>query len=127
VTGSVLAVTINAQGGSYLSFAFPLGLFCVVAAVLYLVLFGRPHQRVPARRAGRGQAVMPDAGTARAAAAHGATAADVSDGSSSEQRAEPGAESAAEAAPGNVAAQDGGPASADDPQAGTTNGTEASE
>ena len=48
--GAILAsVPDNTQGGAYLTLAFPLILFCVIAAVLYIVLF-RPHARVPARR-----------------------------------------------------------------------------
>ena len=49
--GAILAsVADNAEGGAYLTIAFPLILFCVIATVLYIVLFGRPHARVPARR-----------------------------------------------------------------------------
>ena len=36
-------------GGSILTFYFPVGLFVVVAGILYL-LFSRPHRRVPAHR-----------------------------------------------------------------------------
>jgi len=50
VAGSVLAVASNAEGGSYITFLVPVGFFCVVAAVLYVVLFARPHRRVPPRR-----------------------------------------------------------------------------
>jgi hypothetical protein len=52
VPGTVLAaVFMNSEGGSYLTFAFPIILFCVIASVLYVLLFGRPHRRVPPRRA----------------------------------------------------------------------------
>ncbi len=48
---SVLAVAINSQGGSVLTFALPVGVFVVVSVALY-VLFTRPHDvpghRVPA-------------------------------------------------------------------------------
>jgi hypothetical protein len=37
-------------GGSIMTFYFPVGLFVVVAAILYLLLFSRPHKRVPAHR-----------------------------------------------------------------------------
>jgi hypothetical protein len=51
VPGTILAsVPDNTEGGAYLTLAFPLILLCVIAAVLYIVLFGRPHPRVPARR-----------------------------------------------------------------------------
>ena len=51
MTGTVLAsVPVNSEAGSYLTFAFPILLFCVIAAFLYVRLFGRPHPRVPARR-----------------------------------------------------------------------------
>jgi hypothetical protein len=50
VAGSVLAsVPVNAEAGSYMTFAFPVILFCIVAAILYLQ-FSRPHRRVPPRR-----------------------------------------------------------------------------
>ena len=49
--GAILAtVPDNTEGGAYLTIAFPLILFCVIAAVLYIVLFSRRHPRVPARR-----------------------------------------------------------------------------
>ena len=51
MTGTVLAsVPVNSEAGSYLTFAFPILLFCVIATFLYVRLFGRPHPRVPARR-----------------------------------------------------------------------------
>ena len=51
MTGTVLAsVPVNSEAGSYLTFAFPILLFCFIAAFLYVRLFGRPHPRVPARR-----------------------------------------------------------------------------
>ena len=51
MAGTVLAsVPVNSEAGSYLTFAFPIVLFCVIATFLYVRLFGRPHPRVPARR-----------------------------------------------------------------------------
>jgi hypothetical protein len=44
------SVPMNSEAGSYLTFGGPVGLFVVVAAILY-VLFSRPHRRVPPRRA----------------------------------------------------------------------------
>lgn len=43
------SVPVNSEAGSYLTFGGPVGLFVVVAAILYL-LFSRPHPRVPPRR-----------------------------------------------------------------------------
>ena len=49
--GLILAsVPVNSEAGSYLTFGGPVGLFVVVAVILYL-LFSRPHRRVPPRRA----------------------------------------------------------------------------
>ena len=50
MAGSILAVTINAEGGSYMTFFGPVGLFCIAGVILYVVLFTRPHRRVPPRR-----------------------------------------------------------------------------
>lgn len=49
MAGSLLAVTINSQGGSVLTFALPVGVFVVVSSVLY-ALFSRPHARIPPYR-----------------------------------------------------------------------------
>jgi hypothetical protein len=55
--------------GSIMTFYFPVGLFVVVAAILYL-LFSRPHKRIPARRALAPAHPGPaDPGAAHAAAA----------------------------------------------------------
>ncbi len=47
--GLILATVTpdNTPGGANLTFAFPIILFVVIVAVLYLWL-GRPHRRVPA-------------------------------------------------------------------------------
>jgi hypothetical protein len=81
VPGLILAsVPVNSEAGSYLTFGGPVGLFVVVAAILYL-LFSRPHRRVPPRRtlaASRGTApaaVTPAApGTGGAGNVSGTTA-----------------------------------------------------
>jgi len=72
VTGTVLAsVPVNSEAGSYLTFAFPILLFCVIATFLYVRLFGRPHPRVPARRI----AAVAHAGPPSPDAAHAAAVA----------------------------------------------------
>jgi uncharacterized protein (DUF58 family) len=62
------ATSDNAPEGAYFTLWFPLGLFIIVVAILW-VLYARPHRRVPARpvapaRAGGG---APSAGDATAA------------------------------------------------------------
>jgi hypothetical protein len=95
----VAAVPDNIEAGSYLTFAFPLLLFCVIGAALYILLFRRPHARVPARR------IVPaaDAGAPSPEAAHAAAVAGglptAEGGGSAESGIEPaGAVSAAVAA-----------------------------
>jgi hypothetical protein len=70
VPAAILAsVPDNTQGGANLTFVFPLLLFCAVAVVLYIVVFRRPHARVPARRVGPvAHAGPPSAEAAQAAA-----------------------------------------------------------
>jgi hypothetical protein len=71
VPGSILAAVTpdNTPAGAVLTFAFPLGLFIVIAVILYL-RFARPHRRVPAAAAGRATpaAAVPGPDTARGAA-----------------------------------------------------------
>jgi hypothetical protein len=50
VVAVLASVPSNVEGGSYMTFGGPVGLFVVVAAILWL-LFSRPHRRVPPRRA----------------------------------------------------------------------------
>ena len=62
--GTILAIVTSdsADGGAVLTFAFPVALFVVVAAILYL-RFSRPHKRVPERRIlVPARASVPDAG-----------------------------------------------------------------
>jgi hypothetical protein len=65
------SVPDNTQGGANLTFVFPLLLFCVIGAVLYIVVFARPHARVPARRV----AAVSHAGPPSPEAAHAAAIA----------------------------------------------------
>jgi hypothetical protein len=53
----------NAGGGALLSLWFPLGLFIIVAAVLW-VIYARPHPRVPPRPAAHAHGATSVAGTA---------------------------------------------------------------
>jgi hypothetical protein len=124
VTRTVLAsVPDNSEAGSYLTFAFPILLFCFIAAFLYVRLFGRPHPRVPARRV----AAVAHTGPPSPEAAHAAAVAGglplAEGGGSAESGAEAaGAVSAALAeaepdappgegtAPGTAPAQDAEPA-----------------
>ncbi len=65
--GSILAVSINSQGGSVLTFAFPVGVFLVVAVVLYMA-FSRPHQVPGHKQLAPAQPGPPDKRTAEAMA-----------------------------------------------------------
>jgi hypothetical protein len=69
VPGYLLAAGIspdNTPHGYNWTFAFPMLLFIVIGAVLYLVLFQFPHGRVPARRI-----TLPAGGPAAPAGANG--------------------------------------------------------
>ncbi len=121
------SVSDNAPGGAVLTFAFPIILFAIVAAVLYVLLFARPHRRVPAERVALATATPgapdPAASHASAVAAGLPTA---SGGGAVESATEPhGAKrdtlAAAENGTGNV------PGEAGDSGESTTDGTEASE
>ena len=52
----------NAGGGALLSLWFPLGLFIIVAAVLW-VIYARPHRRVPPRPPAHAHGASSVAGT----------------------------------------------------------------
>jgi hypothetical protein len=121
----------SADGGAILTFAFPVGLFVVVAVILYL-LFSRPHRRVPDRRVlVPAHGAMPDAGAARAAAVAAGlpTAAGAGGAESAAEPAGAARESAADDGPSNVAGRDAAAADAEgtDQEASTADGTEAGE
>lgn len=106
----VLAYTTsdNAMGGAVLTFAFLIILFAIVATVLYILLFSRPHRRVPAQRLvyASASAGTPGPGAARASA----TAAGMptaSGGGSAESATEP-AGAGRDAAPGAAGDAAGG-------------------
>jgi hypothetical protein len=144
VRGLILAAVTpdNTPGGSVLTFAFPVALFCVVAVILYL-LFSRPHGRIPARRAtAPAHAVPSDPQAVRAVAVAGGLST-AAGGGAAESHLEPaGPALAPDAAAGSVSGQGGSPdaagsvsgpgGSSDDvgqPGQGTSaaDGTEASE
>jgi hypothetical protein len=112
VPGSILAAVTpdNTPAGAVLTFAFPLGLFIVIAVILYL-RFARPHRRVPAAAAGRATpaAAVPGPGTARGAGPN------------------PAGQSAPGPGPSNVSGRDGAPAGPDGPEDGAADGGKASE
>jgi len=127
----VLAYTTsdNAPGGAVLTFAFLVILFAIVATVLYVLLFSRPHPRVPARRlsyATGGAGAPADPGVARAAA----TAAGMptaAGGGSAESATEP-AGAVRDVAPGAPDDAAGGPGRVTGGSSnGTSDGTEGSE
>lgn len=134
MAGSILAVTINTQGGSYMTFFIPIGLFCVVAPVLYVLLFTRSHRRVPPYR--RSMASAQSGGTAAPALASFAGGATVE--VSPYEREQPPAVvhdgpgnvsgEAASAAPGQAPASDAPGGEAGSPQQiAPTESTEAGE
>jgi hypothetical protein len=91
ITNLAYTTSDNSMGGAVLTFAFLIILFAIVATVLYIVLFSRPHPRVPARRlsyatAGAGAPADPGAARAAATAAGMPTA---SGGGSAESATEP--------------------------------------
>lgn len=50
ITNLAYTTSDNSMGGAVLTFAFLIILFAIVATVLYILLFSRPHPRVPAQR-----------------------------------------------------------------------------
>jgi hypothetical protein len=109
VPGLILAqaTSDNAPGGAYFSLWFPLGLFIIVCAILW-VLYSRPHRRVPPRR------------PAHAHAGGGAHAAGTGSG--------PGQHNAAMSAAGAASgAPDAGDTAATGPSGGTAAGVSPAE
>jgi hypothetical protein len=130
VPGHVLAYTTsdNAPGGAVLTFAFLVILFAIVATVLYILLFSRPHPRVPARRVvyATGPGAAPSPGAARASAtaggmptaAGGGSAESATEPAGAQRDIAPGAGGDAAGGTGRVTGGSGN---------GTTDGTEGSE
>ena len=129
ITNLAYTTSDNSMGGAVLTFAFLVILFAVVATVLYILLFSRPHPRVPARRvvyATAGAAAPADPGAARASA----TAAGMptaAGGGSAESATEPAGagRDVAPGAGGDAAGGTGRVTGGSD--SGTTDGTEGSE
>ena len=88
--GILASVPDNTQGGANLTFLFPLLLFCVIGAALYIVVFARPHARVPARRVGTIAHAGPPSPEAAEAAAIAAGLPLAEGGGSAESGAEAG-------------------------------------
>jgi hypothetical protein len=115
-------------GGSIMTFFFPVGLFVVVATILYM-LFSRPHRRVPGHR---GLASTHAAGTTRAAPRPGPSAS-----VAGSPAITPSAAAAGVGRAGNMSAETPAPSGQDlpgsgrgdasSPPRGTTEGTEAGE
>jgi hypothetical protein len=80
----------DAPSGAILTFAFPIILFAVISAVLYYLLFARPHPRVPGTRISLAASTP---GAPAPEAAHGAAVAaglpTASGGGSAESATEP--------------------------------------
>ena len=122
------ATSDNSMGGAVLTFAFLVILFAIVATVLYILLFSRPHPRVPAQRVAyaTASAGTPSAATARAAAtatgmptaSGGGSAESATEPAGAQRDIVPGAGDDAAGGPGRVT---GGPGY------GTTEGTEGRE
>jgi type IV secretory pathway VirB6-like protein len=93
VRGLILAniTPDNTPHGYNWTFAFPMLLFIVIAAILY-VLFTRPHRRVPARRLAVGalRSARPDATLTRAAASGSAGTSAAAGGTTATTTAVPG-------------------------------------
>jgi hypothetical protein len=124
----------NAPGGAVLTFAFPIILFAIIAVVLYYLLFGRPHPRVPSRRIvlASSTAGAPEGGTAHAAAV-AAGLPTASGGGAAESASEPAGakrDTLADAADGGTTTTgsvSGEAAGGSKPAGDSEQGTEASE
>ena len=122
------ATSDNVMSGAVLTFAFLVILFAIVATVLYILLFSRPHPRVPAQRVvyatASGGTPSPEAARASATAAGMPTA---SGGGSAESATQP-AGAQRDIVPGTGDDAAGGPGRVTGGSGyGTTDGTEGSE
>jgi hypothetical protein len=94
----------NTPAGYYWTFLFPMLLFIVIALILW-ALFGRPHQRVPARRITLGLS-SPGAAVTAAAATAAVTGGVANGGAANGGASNGGAPLAASAEPGPSAGPD---------------------
>jgi len=128
ITEFAYTTSDNSMGGAVLTFAFLVILFAIVATVLYILLFSRPHPRVPSQRVvyATGSAGTPSPGAAGSAATAAGTPT-ASGGGSAESAAEaPGAQR--DIAPGTGDDAAGGTGRVTDGSGyGTTDSTEGSE
>ena len=134
--GTILAAG-NTDGGAYLTFAFPVGVFLVVAAILYVLLFSRPVPRVPPRRIALAAHAGPPSPEAAQAASVAGGMPVASGGGATESGTEPGgavsaagsagatatAPDSGETTTGSVSGEASGPAQAGDAGSGPTEGT----
>ena len=127
----------NAPGGAVLTFAFPIILFAIIAAVLYYIIFARPHPRVPSRRIILANSTpgAPEGGAAHSAAV-AAGLPTASGGGAAESASEPAGakrDTLADALEGGTTTTGSVSGSADEPSADdgsagdSEQGTEASE
>ena len=116
ITNLAYATSDNSMGGAVLTFAFLVILFAIVATVLYILLFSRPHPRVPAQRVvyATASGAAPSPGAARASA----TAEPATGPAGAERDIVPGAGGDAAGGTGRVTGGSG---------YGTAEGTEGSE
>jgi hypothetical protein len=115
VPGLILAAINpdNTPHGYNWTFAFPMLLFVVVAALLY-ALFRRPHRRVPARAisADKGSR-LPEAQAAGAASIAGGLSLGPGGGATESQHEPAGAHLAENVSPDDLKTDDGAPAESD--------------
>jgi hypothetical protein len=117
MAGLIIAAAVtpdNTPGGSILTFAGPVGLFAVVAVILYL-LFSRPHRRIPARGLLPGGTAAPHPDAARAASIAGGLALAAGAGATETHLEPAGPVYAAEAGTGDAPEQAPGPDDAEYP------------
>lgn len=120
MAGLIIAAAVipdNTPGGSILTFAGPVGLFAVVAVILYL-LFSRPHRRIPARGLLPGGTAAPHPDAARAASIAGGLALAAGAGAAETHLEPAGPVYAAEASPDTGVAPEHVPGSDDTEQPG---------
>lgn len=101
----------NTPHGYNWTFAFPMVLFLVIAAVLY-ALFSRPHRRIPPQRvaAAAASAEAPEPDVARAASVAGGLGLAAGGGVSEPGHEPAGAHLVASANPQDMQADEAGPA-----------------